>query len=125
MFVELLIIFLIFPIKLGNCVHSQVFAFIINGQTFLESPIETEQHHWSYETNNPLLQVCFINLKINHHTNLSFDTILWEVFFKLFYQWEDTIQINYHGNKDEPVKLIEEYQVWISIYYQATVSISH
>ena len=111
--------------KLGKRPHVQVSSFYELRQGSSEPHVGCDHYQWEYQVHNPLPQVRLIHGELHFHANLALDGVLGEVPPHLLGEWEHNIAHSSEDEDYEPVKMIEQSQVWRAILHKTTISILH
>ena len=109
--------------KLWKCFHVQVFRFHIVGAVFPKSKDKDKEQKRPNCTKKPLLVVHFSELKVEFHTNLTLDTVPRKVFLQHVWKREDSEVVSNHSGKKYPVKRVEKFEIWISVFNKSSVGV--
>ena len=111
------------PQVLGKCLHFQVLPLDTVLHTLAEPDDEDGEHQGDDEGVYSLLDIGFIQLKINLHTNLPLDAVLRKSSLHLFRKRENSKGNATQGKEYHPVKRIKQLEINFSILNQSSVRI--
>ena len=114
---------LMLPQVLGKCLHVQVLPLHTVLHTLAEPDQEDGEHQGDDEGVYSLLDIGFIQLKINLHTNLPLDAVLRKSSFHLLRKRENSKGYATQCKEYHPVKRIKQLEINFSILNQSSVRI--